>query len=110
MNKKRNLIWIISISVILFLAVFLMINYQNNKNRAASESFETETVIIGNLNNIIGGTGEVRSKQSATLLWQTSGIVENVNVSENQEITKGLELASLDNSSLAKTSFQLRQN
>ena len=102
MNKKRNLIWIISISVILFLIVFLTINYQNNKNKAASEAYETETVISGSLNNIIGGTGEVRSKQSATLLWQTSGIVENVNVSENQEITKGMQLANLDNSSLSQ--------
>jgi multidrug efflux pump subunit AcrA (membrane-fusion protein) len=48
----------------------------------------------------VGATGTVRADQTAKILWQTSGTVDNVYVQVGQVITSGQTLADLAQSSL----------
>ncbi len=62
--------------------------------------FQTVPVERGNLVASVGATGSVRARQSATLVWQTSGIVEAVNVEVGSSVSKDEMLASLGKASL----------
>lgn len=64
--------------------------------------FQTEPLARGNLVATVGATGSVRARQSATLLWQTTGIVDAVNVKVGTRVLRDDELASLDKSSLSQ--------
>lgn len=68
--------------------------------RASFANIETVTIEEGNLVSTINATGKVRSGQSATLYWQTSGTVETVNVEVGDDIQVGEVLATLEQSSL----------
>lgn len=62
--------------------------------------FETVAVERGNLQAFVGATGTVRARQSATLTWQTSGVIDSVNVEIGDVVTQDDVLASLVKSSL----------
>lgn len=62
--------------------------------------FETVAVENGNLQAFVGATGTVRARQSATLTWQTSGVIDSVNVEIGDVVTQDDVLASLVKSSL----------
>ncbi len=62
--------------------------------------YETVAVERGNLQAFVGATGTVRARQSATLLWQTNGIIESVNAQIGDEVKQDDVLASLLKSSL----------
>ena len=62
--------------------------------------FQTTKVERGNLIATVGATGSVRAKQSAVLIWQTTGIVDAVNVDVGQRVKHDEVLASLDKQSL----------
>jgi HlyD family secretion protein len=62
--------------------------------------YETVAVERGNLQAFVGATGTVRARQSATLTWQTNGIVESVNVQIGDVVKQDDVLASLVKSSL----------
>jgi len=57
-------------------------------------------VKIGTLVATIGATGTVRSNQSATLTWQTSGTVESVMVEIGEQVVADQELAKIEQTSL----------
>jgi multidrug efflux pump subunit AcrA (membrane-fusion protein) len=63
-------------------------------------SLQTVTASRGSLTATVGATGTVHADQTAMLLWQTSGIVDNVYVQVGQVITSGQTLADLKQSSL----------
>ncbi|MCQ3939048.1 MAG: hypothetical protein DPW18_18670 [Chloroflexi bacterium] len=62
--------------------------------------FQTAAAERGNLVATVGATGSVRARQTATLIWQTSGIVESVNAAIGDRVSQDFELARLDKSSL----------
>lgn len=62
--------------------------------------YETVAVERGNLQAYVGATGTVRARQSATLLWQTNGIIDSVNAQIGDEVKQDDVLASLLKSSL----------
>jgi len=95
--KKRKKI-IIPVVVILILAVAFVIFRPKSSEQAGQ--FQTATIERGNLTATVGATGTVRSRQSATLVWQTTGKVEKVNANIGDEVGSGEELASLSKSSL----------
>src|SRR3972149_1781947 len=68
--------WIITGVV---MTVLLAIGYFSTRGESAP-LFQTTKVERGNLVATVGATGSVRAKQSASLIWQTSGIVQAVNV------------------------------
>ena len=70
----------------------------------------TQTVSLqrGTLTAIVGATGTVRSNQTASVYWQTSGKVEKVMVKLGQTVHAGDVLASLDPTSLAQNIIQAK--
>ena len=97
--KKRKKI-IIPVAMILVIAgLFLVFR---PKGEGQTGQFQTATVERGNLTATVGATGTVRSRQTATLVWQTTGTVEKVNVQIGDKVKAGDVLASLSKTSLSQ--------
>jgi HlyD family secretion protein len=62
--------------------------------------YQTTAVERGNLIATVGATGTVRARQSAVLLWQTTGIVDKVNVELGETVARTEVMASLNKQSL----------
>lgn len=97
--KKRKRI-VIPVTVIL-IAIVLFLAFRPAAGEQASQ-FQTTTIERGDLTATVGATGTVRSRQTATLVWQTTGTVEDVNVKTGDEVKAGEVLASLSKTSLAQ--------
>ncbi len=94
--KFSRTTWIIIGVIIAGLAVFIF-----TRSRGGTETiYQTTPLARGNLVASIGATGSVRARQSAVLAWQTSGIVEAVNVDVGAHVLHDDVLASLDKTSL----------
>lgn len=91
--------WIIAGVVALILIIVVAVNSGGNEVVA----FQTVPVERGNLVASVGATGSVRARQSATLVWQTNGIVESVDVKVGSRVSRDDVLASLDKASLSQT-------
>lgn len=63
-------------------------------------AYQTTPVTRGNLTALVGATGSVRAAQSATLTWQASGRVEQVNALIGAEVAPDQVLATLAQDSL----------
>jgi HlyD family secretion protein len=92
--------WIIVGGVIL--AVVLVLIFTGG-NRSEQSLFQTVEVGRGSLVATVGATGTVRSRNSATMLWQTSGTVETVSAKVGDRVQRGEVLASLDRTTLNQT-------
>jgi HlyD family secretion protein len=90
--------WIVAGVVVLIIIIAVAVNSGGDEVIA----FQTSSVERGNLVASVGATGSVRARQSATLIWQTSGIVESVNVEVGSRISRDGVLASLDKASLSQ--------
>lgn len=90
--------WIIAGVVTLVLLVIVFVNSGGDE----VVQFQTEPVERGNLVASVGATGSVRARQSATLIWQTNGIVESVNVEVGTRVSRDDVLTSLDKDSLSQ--------
>lgn len=88
--------WII-IGVIIA-AVVAVIAFSSRGEEAVA--YQTEPIERGSLVATVGATGSVRAKQSATLIWQTTGIVDAVNVGVGDRVAHDDVLATLDKTSL----------
>ncbi len=62
--------------------------------------YQTAEVKQGNFTDTLNTTGTVRSNQTATLVWQTSGTVQAVNVSKGQLVSAKTVLATLEQTSI----------
>jgi HlyD family secretion protein len=99
----KRVIWIIVILAVLVGGFFAYRTYTNSRNaQAAQDSMQTLALEQGTLAATIGATGTVRANQSAILLWQASGSVDEVNVLLGDEVEKDQELANLTQTSLAQ--------
>jgi HlyD family secretion protein len=76
---------------------------QRQAAAATSSSIQSEKANNGTLTAIVGATGSVRPNQTATLIWQTSGTVGEVEVEEGDLVKDGQLLASLDPEAFAPT-------
>ncbi|HCB01328.1 MAG TPA: hypothetical protein DEP19_03005 [Anaerolineae bacterium] len=81
-------------------AVILLCVVISSLNSGEEPIYQTSAVESGNLQAFVGATGTVRAKQSANLLWQTTGIVESVNAEIGDVVTKDTILANLSKTSL----------
>jgi HlyD family secretion protein len=68
--------------------------------RRAAGDWQTEAASIGELTATVGATGTVRSVQTGLLIFETSGIVEQVLVEVGVLVDDGVVLATLQESSL----------
>ncbi len=64
--------------------------------------YQTTKVEKGELVATVGATGTVRARQSVTLVWQTSGSVDEVNVSVGDLVSADAVLASLSPTSVSQ--------
>jgi HlyD family secretion protein len=95
LKKHRRLSILIGI-VLLIVVAFVFV-----RSRAKTQSsFQTQALARGDLTATIGATGTVRANQSAVLVWQTTGTVDQVNVKVGDQVNKGDVLASLLQTSL----------
>jgi HlyD family secretion protein len=99
MKKFIILAVVLAISV----AGYFTFRYYQNQQRATSLSeLQTVTTTRGNLTATVGATGSVRPNQSVTLIFQTSGTVESVNVEVGSTVQSGQILGTLSESSLSQ--------
>ncbi len=97
---KKVLIILGSLLVLAALGYFASRIIQTRQQANTISSLQTITTQLGNLTATVGATGTVRPEQTALLLWQTTGIVDNVYVQVGQTIASGETLADLAQSSL----------
>lgn len=97
--KKRK--GIIIFVVVILIAVALFLVFRPGRGEQAGQ-FQTATIERGNLTATVGATGTVRARQTATLVWQTTGTVENVKVEIGDQVKADDELASLSKTSLSQ--------
>jgi HlyD family secretion protein len=95
-GKISRRIWIIAGVVVLVVIAAVVMRPRGGETTA----FQTIPVERGNLIASIGATGSVLARQSAVLTWQTTGIVEAVNVDVGTRVYRDDVLASLDKTSL----------
>ena len=95
--KKRKKIVIPVAIVLVLVGLFLVFRPGGGE---APGLFQTATIERGDLTATVGATGTVRARQTATLVWQTTGTVDNVNVKIGDEVDAGKVLASLLKASL----------
>jgi HlyD family secretion protein len=97
-SKFSRRTWIILgvVVVVLLVAVFFL---TRNGNQQTS-LFQTAVTERGSLQATVGATGSVRARQSAVLLWETTGILEKVNANVGDKVSEGDVLASLNKASL----------
>jgi HlyD family secretion protein len=96
---KKNKKIVIPVSILVILAVVFFV--VRGKGSTTTQ-YQTATVEKGELVATVGATGTVRSRQSATLVWQTSGSVDKVNVSVGDVVTADAILASLSPTTVAQ--------
>ena len=99
--KAKKIRWIgslVLIAVVLFLVINSLINRANSGNE-----YQTATVQRGDLIAIVGATGIVEARQTVDLSWQTSGRVEHVFFTINDEVKKGEILAELADNTLPQS-------
>jgi HlyD family secretion protein len=89
----------LAITVVLIIVLSVLLSAISARSKAL-KSLQTVSVSRGTLTATIGATGTVRAKQSATLYWQTSGTVEDVNVKLDEKVKKLDTLVSLEKISL----------
>jgi HlyD family secretion protein len=97
--KFSRTAWIIIgvLVVIALAAVFI-----SSRRGKTVSVYQTTKAERGNLVAVVGATGSVRAKQSAVLVWQTTGIVGAVNVDVGKRVSRDDVLASLDKASLSQ--------
>lgn len=82
------------------LAVVLLVVWFSFSASSQPAAYQTTSATRGNLTASVGATGSVRAAQSASLTWQTSGRVEQVNVAIGAEVAADQVLATLAQDSL----------
>jgi HlyD family secretion protein len=97
-SKFSRRTWIIAGVIVVVLLVVVFLLTRNGSEQASA--FQTTAAERGSLQATVGATGSVRARQSAVLVWETTGIVEKVNASVGDKVAKDETLASLAKSSL----------
>lgn len=99
MNKKSMLV---SASVVLLLVSgFFGYRAYTNAQAATEDEIQTATVTLGSLTSTLSASGNTRSGQSATIVWQTSGKVSAVTLEPGDLVQEDQVLAELDPSTLS---------
>jgi len=96
-SKFSRRTWII-VGVVATVLLIAIILFSRSGNKQVT--YQTAAAERGSLVATVGATGSVRAKQSAVLIWETTGIVDTLNVKVGESVSRGTVLASLDKSSL----------
>ena len=97
-NKK---VWgVVAVIIVLIVVGVFVVNVRSQST--VMDEFQTAEVTRGNMVATVGATGTVRTNQSAVLIWQTSGTVENIFVDVGNRVSAGAVLANLEKTSLSQ--------
>jgi HlyD family secretion protein len=96
----KKIITILIIIAVIAGGAYAFTRWQAQKKAQAVSSLQTVNAERGQLVATIGATGLVRSNQTATLTWKTSGAVEKVLVKVGQKVKVNDKLAELQQTSL----------
>jgi HlyD family secretion protein len=83
--------------------VYAFMQWRAGQQASLLENLQTETASRGQLISTIGATGQVRTRQSSILNWNTTGTVEKVSVQVGDQVKAGDRLAELQQTSLAQS-------
>jgi len=89
----------LAVALVVIIALSIVISSLSARSDLLA-SYQTAIISRGTLTGTIGATGTVRARQSATLYWQSSGTVGEVNVKLDQKVEQQEILASLEKISL----------
>ncbi|MGB2964711.1 MAG: efflux RND transporter periplasmic adaptor subunit [Anaerolineales bacterium] len=106
--KKRTIIIIAAITLVLALSAYGIVSAQQ-KGQSKSVEFQIYRVSYGPLSAVVDETGEVYADQSAMLVWETSGIVGEVQVELGEVVTADQVLATLSEDSLSQPYYLAQQ-
>ncbi len=106
--KKRTIILIVIGALVLAGATYGVVSARQ-KSQASSSDLQTYQVNYGDLSAVVDETGEVHADQSATLYWETTGIIDEVNVSLGDKVTADQVLAELKGGSLPQNYYMSQQ-
>ena len=97
-NKK---VWaVVAVIVVLIVAGLFVVNARSQNT--VMDEYQTAEITRGNMVATVGATGTVRTNQSAILIWQTSGTVEDILVDVGNRVSAGAVLANLEKTSLSQ--------
>lgn len=102
-KQDRKKVYIAAGGLVILLVLALIVRGVGARANAAAAGLQTAPAERGNLVATIGATGSVRAIQSATLVWQTSGTVEDVKVNVGDEVSQDEVLATLELTSLPQS-------
>jgi HlyD family secretion protein len=102
--------WIALIIVVIIGAGFFAYRVRAQSSSSATSNYQTANVQRGTLTSTISAAGTIRSKQSATINWQTSGIIGDVNVKLGDQVTAGQVLAALNTNVLPPDIINAQQS
>lgn len=96
--KKNKKIVIPAAILLVLVSIFLVVRGGGDSRT----QYQTTKVEKGELVATVGATGTVRARQSATLVWQTNGSVQAVNVAVGDQVSADTVLASLSTTSVSQ--------
>ena len=99
----RKIITLLIIVALLAAGGYGIYLWRQRQQAAQMSSLETTPAERGGLTATIGATGQVRSQQTASLAWKTSGTVQDVYVRVGDSVKAGDKLAELAQTSLPQT-------
>jgi HlyD family secretion protein len=99
---KKTIIIILIIIVVGVAGYFGFQQFQKAQ-QSAEQDYQTVALERGDINAIVGATGTVRTNQTTTVGWQTSGRIAEILVEIDDNVVKGEELANLDESTLSQS-------
>ena len=96
---KKVLLGLLALALVVG-GIFAWSLFRRGGMASALDSLQTETVRRSDLSITVEADGVVRPKQTALLIWKTSGTVDQVDVAVGDPVSAGQELASLAPTSL----------
>lgn len=97
----KRFIFLIALIAIIAGGAFAYNRYRNvNKARTAVDNIKTVALAKGSLDETISAIGKVRSSQTASVVWKTSGTVDTVAGKVGEAVETGDILATLQQTSL----------
>ncbi|MEJ2351803.1 MAG: hypothetical protein P8Y03_18610, partial [Anaerolineales bacterium] len=98
------------ILVVVLAAGFFGYRAYARSQASAQEEVQTATIQRGSLTATLSASGNTRSGQSATIVWQTSGKVGEVSLQPGDLVQEDQELAALDPNTLSTDVIEAKQN
>jgi HlyD family secretion protein len=100
----KKIIFVVLVVILLAGGIYGYQSYRSIQTASAAQaSLKTASLELGSLSATISATGKVRSGQTATLNWQTSGIIEAISVKTGDTVKVGQKLATLQQTSLPQS-------